>query len=396
MVLLVLLVVVCAVGCCSASSLQPIGPLPNSVGFLTVGDWGDVEAKKVADSMGDWAQRMDAKAVLSLGDLFYEDGVSGVDDPQFTDKFEQTFTAPSLQVPWITCTGNHDWYGGVESIDAELQYTHRSPRWHFPALNFTYTLHGPGGLRVLVASVDTWLLCGGDSFTYFEREGPPDDAHPGRLKVYLKNKRRLEDEYDAGTIDEGKYRALSRLDEKPPPPTPLAGPVGNIGNATSVAAAGEGRDDGGLDGRMLQWLRDELRKSDADWKIVIGHFTIYSSSLFEHGDNPTLIERLVPVLKEGGVDVYFNGHDHILQHIVRDGIHYIGSGAGARVHHMANRFYEGLKYAHLSHFGYTAHSVNKTHFQGSFHLEDGREVYSFLFSKPAAGSRQAEAAEVVE
>ena len=66
--------------------------------------------------------------------------------------------------------------------------------------------------------------------------------------------------------------------------------------------------------------------------------------------------RTAMCLYAGGVDMYFNGHDHILQHIVRDGIHYIGSGAGARVHHMANRFYEGLKYAHVSHFGYTAHS----------------------------------------
>ena len=83
--------------------------------------------------------------------------VSGVDDPQFTDKFEQTFTAPSLQVPWITCTGNHDWYGGVESIDAELQYTHRSPRWHFPALNFTYTLHGPVRPHTLTHTHIWWL-----------------------------------------------------------------------------------------------------------------------------------------------------------------------------------------------------------------------------------------------
>ena len=48
---------------------------------------------------------------------------------------------------------------------------------------------------MLIASVDTWLLCGGDSFTYFEREGPPDDDHPERLKVYLKSKRSASDEW---------------------------------------------------------------------------------------------------------------------------------------------------------------------------------------------------------
>ena len=72
--------------------------------FLSIGDWGDSAAKEVSPAMGKFSPDF----VLALGDNFYDDGVSGVEDPQFKDKFEDTFTAPSLQVPWYVCAGNHD------------------------------------------------------------------------------------------------------------------------------------------------------------------------------------------------------------------------------------------------------------------------------------------------
>lgn len=77
---------------------------------------------------------------------------------------------------------------------------------------------------------------------------------------------------------------------------------------------------------QLLWLKDELEKSRARWKIVHGHHPIYSDGA--HADNPVLINRLLPVLK-GRADIYLAGHDHDLQHLkAEEGVHFFVSGGG--------------------------------------------------------------------
>lgn len=82
---------------------------------------------------------------------------------------------------------------------------------------------------------------------------------------------------------------------------------------------------------QLLWLKDELAKSRATWKLVYCHHPIYSAGT--HADNQGLIKRLLPVLK-GKADVYLAGHDHDLQHLkAEDGVHFFvsgGAGAGLR------------------------------------------------------------------
>jgi acid phosphatase len=80
---------------------------------------------------------------------------------------------------------------------------------------------------------------------------------------------------------------------------------------------------------QLKWIDRTLAESRADWKIVLGHHPIYSGG--EHGDTPELIESLLPLLKRHGVHVYFNGHDHDLQHQEAGGIHFFCVGAGSTV-----------------------------------------------------------------
>jgi len=77
---------------------------------------------------------------------------------------------------------------------------------------------------------------------------------------------------------------------------------------------------------QLLWLKDELAKSRARWKLVYGHHPIYSAGV--HADNPGLIKRLLPVLK-GRADVYLAGHDHDWQHLkAEDGVNFFVSGGG--------------------------------------------------------------------
>lgn len=78
---------------------------------------------------------------------------------------------------------------------------------------------------------------------------------------------------------------------------------------------------------QIAWLDRSLAQSQAPWKIVVGHHPIYSGG--HHGDTPELLARVRPLLMAHGVQAYVNGHDHILQHIHRDGIDYICTGSGA-------------------------------------------------------------------
>jgi hypothetical protein len=80
--------------------------------------------------------------------------------------------------------------------------------------------------------------------------------------------------------------------------------------------------------KQLAWLDDEIKKSRSPWKVVYGHHQIYSDGY--HGDNPRMIEQLLPLLKNR-VDIYLCGHEHDMQHLKPEfGIHFLISGGGGR------------------------------------------------------------------
>lgn len=50
--------------------------------------------------MGLIGETADIDFVISTGDNFYEDGLTGVDDPAFNESFSNIYTAPSLNKQW--------------------------------------------------------------------------------------------------------------------------------------------------------------------------------------------------------------------------------------------------------------------------------------------------------
>lgn len=50
--------------------------------------------------MGITGEKLDVDFIVSTGDNFYEDGLTGVDDPAFIESFINIYTAPSLQKQW--------------------------------------------------------------------------------------------------------------------------------------------------------------------------------------------------------------------------------------------------------------------------------------------------------
>jgi hypothetical protein len=50
--------------------------------------------------MGKVGEKLDIDFVVSTGDNFYENGLTGVDDQQFEESFTKIYTAESLKKPW--------------------------------------------------------------------------------------------------------------------------------------------------------------------------------------------------------------------------------------------------------------------------------------------------------
>ncbi len=86
-----------------------------------------------------------------------------------------------------------------------------------------------------------------------------------------------------------------------------------------------------FDAEQLEWLRDELSKSDERWKICFFHHPIYSSG-GRHGPDLPLREQLEPLFIQYGVDAVFTGHEHFYERInPQNGIAYFISGAAGKL-----------------------------------------------------------------
>jgi tartrate-resistant acid phosphatase type 5 len=79
---------------------------------------------------------------------------------------------------------------------------------------------------------------------------------------------------------------------------------------------------------QVHWLDSALAASTAQWKIVIGHHPLYSSSP-KHGNTPELIANIKPLLEKYHAQVYLCGHDHNLQHSRVGRVDYFVSGGGS-------------------------------------------------------------------
>lgn len=128
----------------------------NSINFLVVGDWGrngEFNQKAVANQMGLEASKHHANFVLSMGDNFYPDGVISTTDPQWNKSFEDIYTNYSLNIPWYTAFGNHDYRG---SIQAQLDYSKVSRRWRATDRYYSFEKTIPNSTeKVLFVFIDT-------------------------------------------------------------------------------------------------------------------------------------------------------------------------------------------------------------------------------------------------
>jgi tartrate-resistant acid phosphatase type 5 len=188
---------------------------------------------------------------------------------------------------------NHDCSGNTS---AQVAYSSHSPRWRFPALQYTFSDTLSSGLSIQFVAIDTIALAGsaltadGKELRGFEMPGPTD----------------LEASKSAWT-----------------------------------------------------WVEDTLSQSVADFLVVFGHFPVWSgtargtcdetaccqcrvcrgdrdavrwcccTAVCENGPTPQLVEQLKPLLEKYRASAYVSGHDHCQVHVDEGtGVQYHVSGGG--------------------------------------------------------------------
>jgi hypothetical protein len=82
---------------------------------------------------------------------------------------------------------------------------------------------------------------------------------------------------------------------------------------------------------QIDWVKQELPKSDAKWKIPFFHHPLYSSGE-KHGSEADLRDLLEPLFVQSGVDVVFAGHEHFYERLKpQKGIYYFTEGGSAKL-----------------------------------------------------------------
>lgn len=86
-----------------------------------------------------------------------------------------------------------------------------------------------------------------------------------------------------------------------------------------------------MDPKQLDWLKQELQKSNDDWKIAYFHHPLYSSA-GRHGSETDLRLVLEPLFVQYGVNAVFSGHDHVYERVKpQKGIYYFVSGSAGQL-----------------------------------------------------------------
>ncbi|MFG0319327.1 MAG: purple acid phosphatase family protein [Planctomycetota bacterium JB042] len=143
-------------------SVPEVGAEVAAERFIVLGDMGTglPGQHEVARHMAERAAEHGVAFLLTVGDNFYPDGVTSVDDPQWRTKLEEVYDAPSLRVPVFATLGNHDHRG---SVDAQVASGALDGRWRMPARWYAFERRLDDGTTVGFFALDTESLRrGGD------------------------------------------------------------------------------------------------------------------------------------------------------------------------------------------------------------------------------------------
>lgn len=91
-----------------------------------------------------------------------------------------------------------------------------------------------------------------------------------------------------------------------------------------------------MDPRQMGWLEDQLKKSNAKWKIAYFHHPLFTAAKY-HGPDVDLRQQLMPLFTHYNVNVVFYGHEHVYERLKpQQGIYFFleGNSGQLRYHNL--------------------------------------------------------------
>jgi predicted MPP superfamily phosphohydrolase len=86
-----------------------------------------------------------------------------------------------------------------------------------------------------------------------------------------------------------------------------------------------------IDPKQLDWVTQQLKDSNEDWKIAYFHHPLYSSG-GRHGSETDLRLVLEPLFLKYGLNAVFSGHDHVYERVKpQKGIYYFVTGSAGQL-----------------------------------------------------------------
>lgn len=96
--------------------------------------------------------------------------------------------------------------------------------------------------------------------------------------------------------------------------------------------------------RQRKWLEAAVTASEAKWKIVVVHHPPHSARARSQEEFQFPYDRW-------GVSMVMSGHDHTLQHLIFDDVHYVVNGVGGGSLHEFEEILEGTEFRLSGHYG---------------------------------------------
>jgi tartrate-resistant acid phosphatase type 5 len=132
---------------------------------------------------------------------------------------------------------------------------------------------------------------------------------------------------------------------------------------------------------QLSWLKSALDSSHARWKVVYGHFPMYTNTDIRDFTDTTMVRKLLPILT-GRADIYLAGHYHSMQHLVPvNGVNFFIAGGGGASAYDVGKADSVTKFVTKEH-GFAVLDVTDTTFAVRFIDEHDHQLYMATLRKP--------------
>jgi 3',5'-cyclic AMP phosphodiesterase CpdA len=242
--------------------------------FAIIGDSGTTGSaqQQVARQMKNYYDnRHSFEFVLMLGDNVYPDGIGRGLKAHFEDPYAPLLNAG---VKFYAALGNHDIRKGTET-------------------QINYDKFNMGGRRYYSFVKDDGLI---EFFALDSTVLSGDAKELEQIQVAQLEREKQIINAD-GRITQTERKRLETIDPE------LDESRAFIQENTSVAES------------QFAWLKEALSKSEARWKVIFMHHSIYSSAR-RHGNNKNVLRLralLEPIFVQNRVDVVFAGHDHTFE-----------------------------------------------------------------------------------